>query len=162
MRHFSFIPFRDDLDRPWSGVDPRKKERKDEKSINGGEDRCEMPSSLRGLDKNAAYASHASRVEHAVTARGILESSSHLLVNWRNVTWIPEITSERKFKRVSSRLIVRAFEKLRIESSSSFGKLAIHLTNSPRRVSFIISTWTETIGSKKNQRVLAAIENSSN
>lgn len=43
------------------------------KSINGREDRCEMPSSLRGLDKNAAYAGHASRVEHAVTARGILE-----------------------------------------------------------------------------------------
>lgn len=41
--------------------------------------------SLRGLDKNAAYAGHASRVEHAVTARGILESRE-LVVNWRNVT----------------------------------------------------------------------------
>lgn len=34
-----------------------KEGRKDEKSINGREDRCEMPSSLcAGLDKNAAYA----------------------------------------------------------------------------------------------------------
>ena len=63
----------------------RKEGRKDEKSINRREDRCEMPSSLRGLDKNAAYAGHASRVEHAVTARGILESRE-LVVNWRNVT----------------------------------------------------------------------------
>lgn len=109
----------------------KKKERKDEKSINGGEDRCEMPSSLRGLDKNAAYAGHASRVEHAVTARGILESS-HLLVNWRNLTGFPRLPARENLnaRRVSSRSIARAFEKLRIESSSSFGKLAIHLTNS--------------------------------
>lgn len=129
MRHFSFIPFRDDVDRPWTVVDPRrraggkKKERKDEKSINGGEDRCEMPSSLRGLDKNAAYAGHASRVEHAVTARGILESS-HLLVNWRNLTGFPRLPARENLnaRRVSSRSIARAFEKLRIESSSSFRK----------------------------------------
>lgn len=113
------------------GRGEKKKERKDEKSINGGEDRCEMPSSLRGLDKNAAYAGHASRVEHAVTARGILESS-HLLVNWRNLTGFPRLPARENLnaRRVSSRSIARAFEKLRIESSSSFGKLAIHLTNS--------------------------------
>lgn len=85
MRHFfpfTIIPLSHPPsfhDRPWSGIDPRgreKKKRKEgrmRKSINGREDRCEMPSSLRGLDKNAAYAGHASRVEHAVTARGILE-----------------------------------------------------------------------------------------
>lgn len=68
-----------------------KEGRKDEKSINGREDRCEMPSSLcAGLDKNAAYASYASRVEHA---RGILESGD---VDWRNSYWIPQITGERK------------------------------------------------------------------
>ena len=68
-----------------------KEGRKDEKSINGREDRCEMPSSLcAGLDKNAAYASYASRVEHA---RGILESED---VDWRDSYWIPQITGERK------------------------------------------------------------------
>lgn len=105
------------------GRGKKKKERKDEKSINGGEDRCEMPSSLRGLDKNAAYAGHASRVEHAVTARGILESS-HLLVNWRNLTGFPRLPARENLnaRRVSSRSIARAFEKLRIESSSSFRK----------------------------------------